>query len=319
MSDHDLHTELTALTELPGPSGDEAPVAGHLTAELARRGLAAETDAIGNVVLFGRGHVEILVTAHMDQVGFMVSRVDDGHAVCLPVGAPDLERSTPVRVIRRGQTLTQGRLEPPEGGGGAILRCEQAGLVGVGDRVLYEPSLRLKGGGLVAGSALDNRIGCLLLLEAAAELAPDASGLAFAWTVREETEGAGVLHAARALDPAMLVSVDTTDTAAGGTAGGSKVAIGGGPALTLLDEEMVAHGPLLDAFTRAAAHEEIVWQPEVVSEGGSEGGVAHSSLGLPALALLVAIDAAHSPVESADLGDVVRARAMLIAGLREAL
>lgn len=309
--------ELRALTAVPGPSGDEGAVAAHVLAALRARGLHAVVDGLGDVVL-AAGAPRGLVTAHLDQVGFMVSRAVGDRTRCLPVGDAAVDRRCRARVVADGATRATGWLEPaPEASEAAVLRCDAEQRVEVGDRVLYDATFEAAADGTVAACALDDRVGCAILLRAAAQLAARRPDLAFAWTVREELDGSGAIRVARELGPAWTIAVDTTSAMDGAATGESTVVLGGGPAMTLLDEGMVAHRPLLEAFTAVAAQRGIPWQPEVVAEGLSEAGMIGGALGVPGLALLVPLASAHGPVERANLRDVEQACALLVEALAD--
>ena len=316
MATRSLVSQLRELTALPAPSGDERAVASWIADALTAHGFEPEVDAIGNVVVRRGERLSGLLTAHMDQVGFMVSRLAEARALCLPVGEPELREPCGATVVTAGRTKTRGRLEPlDETTDAAVLRAEDLDVVDVGDRVVFAGELREDGDGFLRAPALDNRIGCWILLHAAFELASARDDLAFAWTVREETEGSGAVSAARRLEPSWTISVDVTPAGEARDAE-SDIVAGRGPAITLLDGGMVAHPPLLDAFTRAARASAIPYQREVVAEGSSEAGVVEAALGIPGLALLVPIEAAHSPAERASPSDVAHALSLLVAGVR---
>jgi endoglucanase len=200
---------------------------------------------------------------------------------------------------------------------GGVLRCDRLDEVRVGDRVVFANALEMRNDARVCGPALDDRIGCLIALHAARILADDESEVAFAWTVREETGPAGVIRVARDLNPEVVVAVDITYATASDQTTESAVAVGQGPVITLLDGGMVGHSWPVRAFDRAASSLGLRWQPEVVRGGVSEAGRAERMLGLPALALLVAIENPHSHDEIADLNDIASVRDLLVAGVRE--
>jgi endoglucanase len=242
----------------------------------------------------------------------MVSRLGDDHAVCLQVGTPEAADPVRVRIAGAARTLT-GELEAEEDWGG-IVRSEQLAEIQVGDRVTFAEDLERLDGSRVRGPALDNRIGCLVLLRAVRAL---GDGVAFAWTVREETDQAGAIRAARTIEPELVISVDATYASDDDAGPDSTIRVGDGPAITLLDEGLVAHRPLVEAFAAAAAACGITWQREVVQDGVSEAGRIQSGLGIPSLPLLVAIENAHTDHEVADLRDVAAAIELLVGGLRE--
>jgi putative aminopeptidase FrvX len=320
-STRELEADLRELVALPGPTGAENPVADWIMARLGDLPVTSRRDPLGNLLIGSeRGAPRVLITAHMDQVAYMVSRIENDLAHCLPVGSPQVEAAHTVLVSIVGETHSplDGTLES-SGDAGGILRTDGIEEIEVGDRVVFAQSLESLGEDVVCGPALDDRVGCLLVLQAARELSEQGGNVAFAWTVREETDQAGVVRAARALEPDVLIAVDITPATAGEVGTESVISLGDGPAITLLDGGMVAHGPLVDTFDAAARALGINWQREVVRSGSSEAGRVQRSLGIPALPVLVPIQNAHSDREVANLSDVAAASALLIAGVQEAV
>lgn len=303
-----LKARLAELVALPGIAGDEAAIAAWIAERLGYAGLEPTIDTLGNVILAPSSQPpRLLVTAHMDQVGYMVSRVEADRARCLAVGDPQpaADGAEPVRVVGDGHPVLAGTIEGREDGG-AILRAEGLDRVRIGDSVVFASPLTPGEGSTVTAPALDNRVGCLAALHAALA-AGSVEDVAFAWTVREETEQSGVVRVARDLQPAAVVAVDVTAATARDEGYESVVSCGYGPVITLLDEGIAAHRSLLRSFADAAAAVNLRWQAEVAGTGLSEAGQVHQALGIPSLALLVAIENLHSSAETADLDDVVAA------------
>jgi endoglucanase len=314
----EMEADLRELVALPGATGAEDPVAKWIMARLADLPVASRLDPLGNLLIGGdQGAPRVLVTAHMDQVGYMVSRVEEDRAHCLPLGSPQVAPSRTVSVSIVGGTHPPlaGKLES-WGDSGAALRSERIEEIRVGDRVVFAQSLESLGEGIVCGPALDNRVGCLLAVQAARALGDQEGDIAFAWTVREETDQAGVVRVARELEPDVLIAVDITPATARGVGTESLVSIGRGPAITLLDGGMVADGTLVETFDSAAGAIGIDWQREVVRSGSSEAGRIQRSLGIPALPVLVPVENAHSDREIARLSDMLSAANLLIAGVQ---
>jgi putative aminopeptidase FrvX len=313
---HDLVTELDRLVGVPAPSGVEHRAAAVVEEGLREHAGTPRRDAIGNVRLeIDAPTPGVLVLAHLDQVGYMVCDVGDRSARCLPVGDPVLPTADWFPALVLGERSALEAELRAGADGGADVRWSRRGDVRVGDRVVFAGALERGGGERVRGPSLDNRLGCLVALHAARLLHDEAGAVAFAWTVQEETTQAGAVHVARALRPEAVVAVDVTPVAPGDAAG-SRVTLGGGPALTLLDGGMVGDARLLRAFSRAAQSEGIAWQPEVTDEGMSEAGHLQATLGLPALALLIPVQDMHEPAETADLDDVRHAVTLLVSGVR---
>jgi endoglucanase len=309
----ELTIELGDLVALAGPSGAEEPVANWIAGKLSEFDIAVTRDTLGNVLVAPGGRPRLLVTAHMDQVGYMVSRLDDDRAYCQPVGSPAVTagRRVAVQILGDGHVPFDGELESI-GEKVGIVRTDRLAELSVGDRVVYAPGLEVRGDRTVRGPSLDDRIGCLVALHVARTLDREEAGVAFAWTVREESEQAGVMRVARDLDPEALIALDITYATSEEHVSESPVVVGQGPAITLLDGGMVGHGGLVQALISAAGSLRMPWQPEVVRLGVSEAGRVQRNLGIPSLALLVPIENPHSPEETADMRDLVSVIELLI-------
>jgi len=320
MEPDELAVGLRRLVELAGPSGAEENLASAIEQLLGAAGVAVERDGIGNLRTVNRSppRPRFLVTAHMDQVGYMVSHVGEDEARCVAVGDPVIPRSVWFRALVLGDHPPLAADVRVMGEDAAAVRSVFLTDVAVGDRVVFDGRLERGPGGQVRGPSLDNRIGCLVAIHAAMAMAAETDTVAFAWTVQEETTQAGVIRVAQDLQPEAVIAVDVTPAAVNPEVG-SLVTVGRGPALTLLDGGMVGDAGLLRAFRRAASRSGVSWQPEVVRDGLSEAGHAQATLGISALALLVPIEDSHQPVETGDLNDALAAVDLLLAGLRQLL
>lgn len=315
----ELAAELRELTALPGPVGSEEPVAEWLLARLTHVSPSPTTDSHGNLCLAGAGaSPRVLVTAHMDQVGYVVSRVDNHRAQCLPLGSPDIAatRRVPARVFGDAHPPLDAELVS-FGDAGATIESGRLGDVRVGDHVVFATELDVREDGSVLGAALDDRIGCLIVLRAVHKLAGHASDVAFAWTVREEAEQSGVVRVVRDIEPQAMIGVDITYAVGTDQSMESPLTPGAGPVITLLDGGMVGHRSLIRPFQAAATSLDMRWQPEVVRDGVSEAGRVQRMFGIPSLALLVPIHNPHSHEEIAFLSDIASTIDLLVAGLRE--
>ena len=212
---------LARLTDAPGPVGHEDRVRDVVRDELPAVD-AVRTDAMGNVVATVEGSAnpdyEVLVAAHMDEIGLIVSDVDDdGFCSVEPLGGwnPDALRGHPVTVHAR-----EGDYDGVVGINAAHTAAEEApedwtlddahvftGLdpeeateaFGVGDVVTFDSDLR-ELGECVSGSALDDRAGVYVLLEAARLADPDVT-VHYAATVQEEVGLRGAAALGVDVDP----------------------------------------------------------------------------------------------------------------------
>ncbi|HET7560117.1 MAG TPA: M42 family peptidase, partial [Limnochordia bacterium] len=182
ISDHLLH-----LSRAAAPSGYEAQVRDYLAQNLA--GLADETsvDPLGNLIAVKRGtrHERLLLAAHMDEIGFMVTHVDEhGFLRFATLGG-----HTPRTLIKcrvRSTSGVQGMIDAEEETGGkeiglthlyidigAASKDEAEQLAGPGTPFVFD-SEPVCARGMVIGKALDDRAGCAVLLSVLEALAQPA-------------------------------------------------------------------------------------------------------------------------------------------------
>ena len=206
-------------------SGDEGEVRQIVLEEI--QGLADEVrvDALGNVLATkagrGRNRPRVMLSAHMDEVGFMLV-ADDGDGLFRfeIVGGVDI-RQLPGKAVLVGRDHTPGvigarpiHLTTAEDRKRVIpldaLRIDigPAGKAKLGQRATFATRFQRNGPVLIA-KALDNRFGVATLIELLRH-APENIDLLAAFTVQEEIGLRGAKVAAHALDPDLGIAIDST-------------------------------------------------------------------------------------------------------------
>lgn len=250
---------LKELMLIPGLSGHEGRVASAIAAHLDAMGLPHRSDRLGNLICTLPGDPalpSVLVFTHMDQLGFVVRKVEaDGlirlerlggvperalaaQAVVICSEAGDL----PGVIANKSHHATtpdeKYRVVPyaelyADAGFASKAEAEAAG-VRIGTPVVYAPRVIELANGRLAGTSVDDRAGCAALLAlAAARKGKGGPTLHLVWSVQEEYNLRGVLPAATALAPDialqidLLLACDTPDMAARG-----EVTLGGGPGIS---------------------------------------------------------------------------------------
>lgn len=257
-----LVEDLRALMMIPGLSGHEERVATAIRTRLDSAGIAARTDRLGNVIATLPGDPQapsVMVFAHMDQLGFVVRQITgDGlirverlggvperalaaQAVLLcPAGLPDV----PGIITNKSHHATGAEekyrvLPTPE----IVIDCgfssragaEAAGLR-IGTPVVYRPQVIALAGGRIAGTSVDDRAGCAVLLELGRVLRDrtDRPTLHLVFSVQEEFNLRGAVVAAQMLAPDIALQLDImlcSDTPEMATRGDMR--LGGGPGMSL--------------------------------------------------------------------------------------
>jgi putative aminopeptidase len=257
-----IRDDLIALMGIPGLSGHEERVAAWLRDRLTGLGIASRTDRLGNLIVTlpgDPGAPSVMVFAHMDQLGFVVRKIEaDGlirverlggvseramaaQAVLLcPPDRPDVpgvimnkahHATTP---DEKYKTLTTPEIRI-DTGHGSKAAVEAAG-IRIGTPVIYHPRVMPLAGNRLAGTAIDDRAGCAILLAMAEVLKSRRKGstVYLVWSVLEEFNLRGAVVAAQILQPDIAIQIDlmlATDTP--DMADRGDMTLGGGPGMAL--------------------------------------------------------------------------------------
>jgi putative aminopeptidase FrvX len=272
---------LAACTDAFGPSGFEGPAAEVVRRHAEQIADDVSVDAAGNVVARLRGGElpPVVLTAHLDEVGFMVSHVeDDGFVRIAPIGtwrpvvlpAQRLSFATASGDLVTGvvatlpphvsddETRAPGKLHDLAVDVGAAGAAEVAALgLDVGSPAVPAAHLERLSGDAVAAKALDDRAGCVAVLEALRALADDRPGreVVAAFTTSEERDGSGAAHFARSVEAELVLVVETTVAAdlPGIPRHRQVTRVGEGPALTVMDRRWTARSEVVERLRRIAA------------------------------------------------------------------
>ncbi|MEO1091268.1 MAG: M20/M25/M40 family metallo-hydrolase [Pseudomonadota bacterium] len=261
-----MRERILALTRelmlLPGLSGHEGRVRQRLRAELQALGLAPRTDRLGNLVATLPGDPSapsVMLFAHMDQLGFIVRKIERDGLIRVERlgGVPEraLAAQPVLLCVEDGRDVVGviGNKSHHATGADEKYRvvpypdvaidvglddasAVRAAGIDVGTPVVYQPAFRQLGAERIAGTAVDDRAGCAVLVEVVRALvgAPPAATVHIVFAVQEEFNLRGVMPAARTLAPDIAIQIDlvlATDTPDMASRG--DVALGGGPAMSL--------------------------------------------------------------------------------------
>ena len=288
---------LARICEAPGAPGFEKKIRELVLTELA--GLADEIrcDNMGNIIALKSGRSsakKIMAAAHMDEIGFIVTHIDDqGFVRFNPVGGFDPKTLTSQRVIIHGREDVFGVLgsKPVH-----IMSAEEkakvpqtkdyfidAGmtkkqiskLVEVGDFVTrYSPLIVM--GECVSVKSLDNRASVFVLIETLRLLKKSKTKPAYdfhaVFTVQEEVGLRGAQPSALQIQPDFSFGLDTTIAydVPGSTPQERCTALGEGAAIKLMDSSVICDYRMVAYMKATAKKHKIKWQPEILSAGGTD-------------------------------------------------
>jgi endoglucanase len=321
-----MKTVIQKLAESHGPSGFEGPVR-EIIRELIKP-LDGTVDAMGNLLIrMGnkqKNGMKIMVAAHMDEIGVMISHIDDnGFARFSPIGGVYARNCVGSRVRFADGSIGVIGMEKQESADrlpalekfyidtGASNRkgCK----VKVGEAANFDRPYSQTGSRLVA-KAMDDRVGWAVMVEALKLIRETPHELLFVFSTQEEVGLRGATTAAYALDAEIGISVDVAPTGDTPRANHIALRLGDGPAIKVRDSGMISDPRLVKAMTQAAEKARIPYQLEVLEGGTTDARVMQiSRAGMPAGCISIPCRYVHTPSEMVDYNDVENAVKLLVA------
>ncbi|MBN2388753.1 MAG: hypothetical protein JXB85_17180 [Anaerolineales bacterium] len=327
---------LEKLCNAVAVSGDEGEVRQIVLEEIKGHVEDIKVDALGNVLVTKKGttakRLRVMVSAHMDEVGFMLV-ADDGEGIYRfePVGGLDIRQLV-------GKPIWVGREHTPGVIGARPIHLTTAeerkrkipldnlridlgptGKAKLGDRATFATQFQRNGPVLIA-KALDNRFGVVTLIELLKHAPPNIDLLA-AFTVQEEVGLRGAKVAAHALNPDLAIAVDSTpafDLPAWDDEPSSfyNTRLGLGPAIYIADGATLSDPRLVRHLTATGDAGKIPYQFRQPGGGGTDAGAIHRArAGIPSVSVSVPHRYAHTAALIARLDDWKNTLTLLHAAL----
>jgi len=282
---------------------------------------------------------KVMLAAHIDQIGFLVSYIDDkGYLYVNPVGGFD-----PRNLFARAVTICPDPEDPKKDLVGimnpsgkpihvaseeekrkvpqvrdfiidlGIPKDEVDKKVKSGDMVVINAPFYKVGNHLVS-QAMDNRIAPWVCIEAARKLKDHACEIHCVFTVQEEVGLRGAIAAANGIQPDIGIGIDITlacDTP-GIPAPDMVTKLGEGAAIVVMDASVICDYELVEAFDALAKKHKIKAQRAIMSRGGTDtGGIQRAGIGCKAITLGVPGRYVHTVTEMIHGGDLEAARDLL--------
>ena len=316
------------LCNLCAVSGDEQAVRSYLISVLEKRHDVTWTiDPLGSLLVEKRGQNraphKLMVSAHMDEVGMIVTHVNSDGTLCIqPVGGVDASVAIGRQVLV-GEKHLPGvvgakpihLLSPEERKAlpkwsGLVLdigvdNAEQARAAAPeGTYAYFAPDFVRMGKDRICSKAIDDRAGCAILLHLLEQDAPYDFTAAF--LVQEEVGLRGAKAAAYTVDPdfALVLEATTAADIAGAEEDAKVCCLGGGPVVSFMDRSRMAFS--------LAEKNSIPCQTKSRIAGGNDSGAIHVSRGgVRTLAISLPCRYLHSPSCLADLNDLDACTALL--------
>lgn len=327
---------LEALTNIYGVSGDEGRVRKYLKDALDGMGLSYKTDTIGNLIVHKEGTGRrVMVCAHMDEVGMIVRGILDNGLISysqsgvdprvviskrVVIGRDDVEGVIGAKAIHLQSRSELSRALPHDElyvDIGAKDKEDAKKYVKLGDRIAFTTRFEKLGGDMVKAKALDDRVGCAILLEL---LKNDyACDFWAVFTVQEEIALRGAKTAVYTARPdvALILEGTTANDMPKAKDNEFVTRVGFGPAVTFMDGGTVTKPKMFRALQAAAKEAGIPYQLRQGSRGGTDGGAINPALdGCVVGGISVPCRYIHSPASIASVKDIENAYKLADAFLR---
>ncbi len=329
---YDLQKQLVAAA---CPSGWEGEKIAPLLAKLAKPFCdEVTTDALGNIICRKKGKgKKIMMAAHMDAIGFLVTFVDDkGFLWFDNIGGfmPAMLVNTRVRFLNGtrgiicckkmiksfGKTMPQIAMSDLFIDIGASDKADAEKYVRLGDVAVFEGELGKAAGGNLMGPYADDLIACTVLLMAMEQIKKCDNDLYFVFTSQEEVGCRGAKTASYAIKPDIGLACDVCGV--GDTPNNRDVrmavSLGAGPAIKIKDSSVISSRELNAKMHALARQEKIAVQDEILTGGGTDTCAMQMAAG-GAMATCISIPTRniHSQVEMFNAGDAELAAKLIAA------
>ena len=326
---------LEKLSQAFGVAGCEYEVRDIIKEELLFCVDSLKTDALGNIIVYKKGLTEspkIMVTAHMDEVGLMVTSIDkSGQIKFRKIGGID-DRVLVSKKVVIGANKVKGiigakaiHLQKPKERKetisfdqlfidiGTSSSEETQKVVKIGNYVCFDSKPKVINNNTFVGKALDNRVGCAVLIELLKKELPVSIYGVF--TVQEEIglRGAGVATYAIKPDLAFILETTTAADVVEYKEHLHATTLGKGPIFTLMDSSFITNKKLLDFMIETANKYNVPYQFRRFTKAGTDAGrISLSENGVLAAVISSPCRYLHSPTSLINLEDVRNKQMLLI-------
>ncbi len=311
-----MFNEFRELCLLNGASGDEARVREYIQSRINADEMTV--DNLGNLIVFKKGRKtpknKIMLAAHMDEVGFMITDISEdgflsfgavgGINSAVAIGRALRLESGAYGVIGTKALHQQSKEERGEMPSfdemyldiGASSKAEAEKLAPRGSYAYFDADFFEFGDGYIKGKAIDDRAGCLAMMDMInGEPEFDAW---YAFTVQEEIGTRGAKAAAFTIAPDIAIVLETTTACdIAGVSGGKKVCeLGKGAVVSYMDRSTIYDRVLYNLAFETAKANDIPVQTKTLIAGGNDSGAIHVSRGgVRTCAISVPCRYLHSP------------------------
>jgi len=310
---------LEALCQLPGVSGRENAVRDYITQHIADYVDEFFIDPTGSVIALKKGvnsgGKRLMVSAHMDEVGLIITRVgDDGLLRFTNVGGidprvlcgrtvlvgeerlPGVIGVVPVHLSSSEEKSRVPKIENMTIDIGARSGAEAREHVRPGDVCVFDTAFELFGDGLIKAKAIDDRAGCAIMLELIKQEFP--GDVYFTFVTMEEVGLRGATCAAYTVEPDFALVLESTTAAdiAGVDKNAQVCRVREGAVISFMDRSTIYDRELFSRALDIGREKGVAVQVKEAVAGGNDAGAIHKSRGgVRTLAISLPCRYLHAP------------------------
>lgn len=332
--------ELKTLCALPGPSGEEDAVRDYLMQQARPFTDDMTVDALGNLIVRKRGKLpakdRLMLCAHMDEVGLIIRSVtDEGYLKFDFLGGVDRRVVVGKRVLVGRERIpgvigikayhlvgdeeekTAPKTEAMYIDLGVESKTNAEKFAAPGDTAVFDSDAVVFGDGMLKAKAIDDRLGCAVMLTLLREELP--MDVTFAFTAQEEVGTRGAFGAAFSVKPELALVLETTTAADLPSSEEHQrvCAPGLGPVIPFMDGGTIYDRALFERLRDLAEQNGIPWQTKHYLAGGTDArAIQRTKSGVRVAAISAAVRYLHAPASVGsvkDFEDILRLTRLLIA------
>lgn len=314
------------LSNCFSPSGRENNISELITNEIKDYADEINVDPLGNLIVRKKGNgKKILFSAHMDQIGLIITHVDEkGFLRFSNVGGLHADELLGLRMVFDNGlegVICSEKIEEPAKLSMSKLYLDVASTqeefvkknFQIGDMCVFKTEF-YETDDCVICRAADDRIGCYILIEAIKSHPATDNDVYYVFSVQEEVGCRGAKTAGYGVNPDIAIALDVTAT--GDSLDGIKmdVKLGKGAAIKLMDKSLITHPLIKDLLTNLSIENNIKYQYEVLEFGGTDAGAIHMTRsGVPSGTISIPTRNLHTSSEIFNKSDVTECVKLVLA------
>ncbi|MDR2899046.1 MAG: M20/M25/M40 family metallo-hydrolase [Clostridiales bacterium] len=306
------------ICQVVSPSGHEDAIRAFIEKEIKPYVDEVYSDALGNLIAHKKANgPKMMLASHMDQIGLMVSHIDDegfirfatiggfseyvlfNQRVVFPNGTVGVVRGERVDNMKTDYNMSKVYIDIA-----AKNKEEAQKKVKIGDVCVYKNETYVDDN-VVISPALDDRIACYIQIEAAKRLKNLVYDTYFVFTVQEEMGLKGARTSGFSVDPEFCIAFDVTSAADVPNALKLPQKMGEGACIKIKDASLICAPEMVNFMERVAKANNIKHQFEILTQGGTDSGAVQvSRAGVVAGVVSVATRNIHTDNEMCSVSDV---------------